>query len=150
MILDGLLVFSSAQALTATADSTNVIDLLNARNLGAGNDSPAIKIMLSVGTAFQSTGSSTLSAALAGSTDNSTYTTMVIMPTATKANMVAGAVIGNVDLPSTALGQALPRYLKLVYTVGTADFTAGTLNAALVLDRQNNRSPYPAGSVVAN
>lgn len=149
MILDGLLVFSSAQALTSTADSTNVLDLTNARDLGQGNDSPAVKLMLQVGTAFQSTGSSTLVVSLAGSTDNSTYTTMVSIPSIAKAAMIAGAVIGNIDLPRRVNGQALPRYLKLVYTVGTADFTAGTLNAALVLDRQDN-TYYPVGQVVQN
>ena len=36
MILDSLLKFSDAQALTATADSTNVIDLSNDRDIGIG------------------------------------------------------------------------------------------------------------------
>ena len=36
MILDSLLKFSDAQALTATADSTNVIDLSNDRDIGKG------------------------------------------------------------------------------------------------------------------
>jgi hypothetical protein len=43
MIIDGLLVFDSNLALTSTQTSTNVIDLVNARDVGVG-DAPAMKL----------------------------------------------------------------------------------------------------------
>jgi hypothetical protein len=47
----------------------------------------------------------------------------------------------------------LPRYLKLIYTVATGPFTAGDLEADLVMNAQsNNDAPviYPAGITVSN
>ena len=61
MIIDGLLLFSSAQNITTgTAQvSTNIIDLLNARDMGIGNLYP-LKIAVFVSTAFTSTDAGTL------------------------------------------------------------------------------------------
>lgn len=148
MLLDGYLVFSSAQALTATAASTNIFDLQNARDMGIG-DQPALKFFVSTGTAFLSTGSSTLVVTFEGSTDASTWDIYASFPSIAKAALVASKRIINGVVPRVAFGFTLPRYLRLNYTVGVADFTAGTLNAAIVLDNQEQIN-YSAGLYVSN
>jgi hypothetical protein len=146
MIIDGLLLFSSAQAITATAASTNVLDMVNARDMGAAD--PEIQVAIFVGTAFSTTNAGTLTIALQGSTDNSTFTTYAQSRAYTAADMPAGAKLLPIELPAKSTQDALPRYYRLNYTVANA-FTAGTLTAMLVLDRQD-RYDYPAGINITN
>lgn len=148
MILDGALLFDSAAAITAatgTQASTNVLDLLNARDMGIG-DNPALKILVQVMQAFA--GGTSLIASLQGSTDNSTYTTMLTSPTVLTANMPVGARLLEADVPRPAPGQALPRYLRMLYTTN-GTFTLGTVTAGIVLDRQDSIA-YPPGIAIAN
>lgn len=144
--MDGYLLFDNAAPLTTSAGSTNILDLQNFRDLGVG--STVLNGFVLVSTAFASTGSSTLVAAVQGSTDGTTWTTMLSLPSVAKAALVAGARI-DFKVPRPVPGQALPRYLRMNYTVGVADFTSGNLTAALVLDRQDTVA-YPAGLNVAN
>lgn len=148
--MDGLLLFDSAAAITASATtvaSTNVIDLVNARDMGIGD--PALKIRVQPTVAFATTNSATLSVQVQGSTDNTTFTTMV--------SSVAGLTGGNLQttdaidlfLPRIGPDQALPRYLRLLYTVATGVFSLGSVTSFIVLDRQDYIN-YPAGINVAN
>jgi hypothetical protein len=148
MIIDGLLLFDSAFALTVTAPSTNVIDLLNARDIGVG-DHPGMEIMFEMLTPLLSAGATTLQVQAQGSTDNSTYTTYAETPAIGKAALTAGRYVLPISWPRPDPGAALPRYLRLNYIVATGPFTGGTITAALVLDRQDNVN-YPAGVTVAN
>lgn len=166
MIMDSLLLFSSGQDLFTPAagaiNSTNVIDLGvtsgipssanggGARDMGVG-DNPSLKVMIQAITAF--TGGTSLAVAVQGAPDNGSgaegsYTTMASIPAVLTASLTAGQVIGNISVPRPVPGQAMPRYLKLVYTT-VGDFTTGTVTAALVIDRQD--SPlYPAGLTISN
>lgn len=148
MILDGALLFDSAAAITAasgTQASTNVLDLLNARDMGIG-DAPSLKILAQVITAFA--GGTSVVVALQGSTDNTTYTTMLASAALTLGSLTAGSRIFDVDVPRPVPGQAVPRYLRLLYTtVGT--HTLGTVTAGIVLDRQDQIA-YPAGINIVN
>lgn len=147
MILDGTLLFETATAITATRVSTNIVDLGVARDLG--NDAH-MKVLTVVTTAFLSTGSSTLQCAFQGSTDNSTWSTYAEGPAVAKASLIAGATgVLPINLPQPATGLALPRYIRLNWTVGVADFTAGAITATLVLDKQSNYA-YPPGIAIAN
>lgn len=151
MILDGALLFDSAHQISASATteaSTNVVDLQNARDLGIGD--PSLKLLVQVITAFATTNAAVLTAALQGSTDNSAYTTMIQSQAAlTPGNLAAGRRLLDVTLPRPAPGQALPRYLRMLYTVGTGIFSVGSVTAAIVLDRQD-QTYYPAGINVSN
>jgi len=170
MILDGLLQFSSAQAVTATADSTNVIDLGltglptssgggGARDIGIGDD-PAMKVLVIVTTAFLTLTS--LQVLFRGAPDNGSgaegsYTTMVSGPVVALAQLVVGARLLDIDVPRPAPNEALPRFLKLNYTVGGSNATAGAVSSYLVLDRHDLPEQanavlggYPAGITVAN
>jgi len=173
MILDALLRFSNAQAITATAVSDNVIDLGitsgipssanggGARDIGVGDD-PAMKLLVQVGTAFATLTS--LTVALQGAIDDGTgnpasFSTWWASPAIAVASLVAGARLLDMDMPRPPQGIAVPRYLRLNYTVGGSNATAGTLNSYIVLDRDdqmyqstNNAiaGGYPAGITVAN
>lgn len=138
MLLDKQNVFDWQAALTATRASTDVIDLVNARDLGGSFvDNPNLKIRMTVVTALVSAGSSTLAVAFQGSTDNSNWDTYLTMPTVAKASLVAGYTL-DIPWPDRLSGQSLPQYIRLNYTVDTTDFTGGTVSAYVVLDRQKN------------
>ena len=176
MILDALLRFTGAsgQALTTAAatPSTDVIDLhmsgipalanlQGARDLGIGT---RLKLTTRVTTTFTSGGASTLIVALQGAPDNGsgapgTYVTWWTSPTYALATLVQGARLYEIDMPRPPAGVAVPRFLRMLYTIGAADFTGGVIQSFIVLDRDdymyqstNNAIPggYPAGLTVAN
>ena len=166
MILDGALQFtgtagtvSSDSPTTGTQQSTNVIDLVNARDMGIGDD-PSLKLLAEITTTF--TVGTSLQLQLQGAPDNGSgspgsYTTMWDSGALAEAGLVAGRYLANIDIPRTILAlpntgasaaQALPRFLRLQYvTVGT--HSTGGLFASIVLDRQDYVA-YPAGINIAN
>lgn len=132
MILDKQNIFSDAQAITATADSTNVIDFGAAR-LGEGEPMP---LNVQVEEAFTAAGAGTLTITWVTATDEAFTSPQTIYSSGAigKATLVKGYRIpGLGDVPVGAL-----RYNKLVYTVATGPMTAGKINAALVLAPQTN------------
>lgn len=146
MIIDGLLLFSSAQAITATAASTNVIDLLNARDLGAAD--PELQVACYVSTAFATTNAGTLQVAVQGSTDNVTFTTYAQSRAYAVTELTAGAKLLPIEMPAKGSMDALPRYVRLDYIVTNA-FTGGAVTSMLVLDRPDPQQ-YPAGITIQN
>ena len=182
MILDALLQFDNAASVAIAAGtqaSTNVIDFGlgtsanpaipsnanggGARDMGIGDD-PALKLLVKVSTTFTSGGAGTLSVAIQGAPDNGSgapgsYTTWWTSPTYALATLVAGARLLNMDFPRPPAGVAVPRFVRLLYTVGTATMTAGAVSAYLVLDRDdqmynstNNAvlGGYPPGIAISN
>lgn len=151
MILDSSLEFSNAQTGTTDAASTNVVDLVNARDMGIGDD-PAMKVLCLVETAFttDTTNASTLTIQFQGSTDGTTYTTYVQTPALLAASLADKNKVFPIDVPAVPTGVSLPRYLRLNYDVGVAAFSTGKLSAYLVLGRddivqypKNYDSTYP-------
>lgn len=147
MILDKNLLVSSAQAITATAASTDVIDLGVAEDIGVGVH-PELRLFCQVGTAFSTTNSGTLTIAIQGSTDNSTFDTYAQTIAYTAGALIANARLFDIDMPRPSAGQSRPRYIRLNYTVANA-FTAGTVTAGLVIDRPD-QIYYAAGVNVTN
>lgn len=158
MILDGNLLLDTAAAITTSTNSTNVIDLSTFRDMGVGQEDGATpQILCIVSTAFTTTNSATLQVAFQGSTDNSTWNTYVSSPAYAAAALTAGARLLDIDVPRPAAGLAIPRYLRLSYTVGTGVFSAGNVTSAVVLGRLDQPvsasgflSGYPSGFTVAN
>ena len=149
MIIDGLLLFSSAQNLTTgSIASTNVLDLLNAREMGAG-DNPAMKIACFVTTAFASTDAATLTIQAQGSTDNSTFTVYAESRAYSSADLAVQGKLLPIDWPHRGPGDALPRYMRLLYVMGSLHFTPGAVTSMLVLDRQD-ATQYPPGIGISN
>lgn len=136
MLIDKENLFSNAQALTATAASTNLIDLGAAnRDIGKAN----IRFRAQVDTTFLSGGSSTLTLALQTDSTSSfgSATALYTSPAIAKASLVAGYVAVDIAVP-----RGVKRYLRVNYTVGTADFTAGALTAFLA-EQTEGRQDYP-------
>jgi len=177
MILDALATFDSAASLAiavGTQASQNTLDLhmagipvlanlQGARDMGIGDD-PALKLLAQVGTTFTSGGAGTLSVALQGAPDNGAgapgaFTTWWTSPTYALATLVAGARLFDMDFPRPPAGIAVPRFVRLLWTVAGATMTAGTASAYVVLDRIDQMyqstgnavlGGYPAGITVAN
>lgn len=148
MIIDGMLLLDSSSSLTGgTTASANVIDLLNARDIGLG-DGPDLDLWVQVMTTFLSTNAATLGVAFQGSTDNSNWDTYAQTATLALADLTAGKNIFNVKVPAKRDGQSMPRYLRLNYTIAN-HLTVGTVSAGILLDRQANKD-YPSGFTVAN
>lgn len=118
MILDADLVFSNKQAVTATATSTNEIDL------GVAGDAigQELTIHVVVDTAFATLTS--LAVSLETSANNSDWTTVLSGPAIARASLTKGASIFCVRVP-----QGLSRYVRMKYTVGGSDATAGKVTA---------------------
>jgi hypothetical protein len=124
-VLDNQLVMSDAQAVTASAPSTNVIDLSKAKSLGASGT--PLYVDVRVGTGLGSSGSATIDVALQGSnTEGSGYVNLLAAAQFAVAAGVAGLSILKTPLPAQAVKY---RYLRVNYTIGTANLNAGTFNA---------------------
>lgn len=150
MILDGNLQFCSAQAVTASADSTNTIDLLNAGDLGAGED---IRVAILCTTTATAVGAATLNIQLVGAAggDAAFASPQIIDETSPipKASLLAGNRF-ELNVPRIWAGSAVLasiRYLKLTFTVATGPLTAGAFSANFTKVNQDNRS-YAANYAV--
>lgn len=159
---------------TGTQDLSNIIDLgiVNglpsyangggARDIGTG-DNPSLKISILATVAFvYSAGGGTTYFELQGAPDDGSgapgsWTVMWTSPTFAQAAMIAGAQLANVDVPRPVWEQVLPRFLKMTAVTATATYTAGQIEAQIVIDRDDQvigtsgaMSGYPAGVTVAN
>lgn len=146
MIFDATLLFSDAQAITASAKSTNAIDLgatgtvygntvAMSRDIGPGKEIP---ILVQVVDAFDSVA------------DDETLTVSLQLDsteTFTPDKSITLGTISNADLKK--VGTRIPfrvvpdgvnlRYAQLYYTVtGTGNFTAGKITAGIVMGVQTN------------
>lgn len=138
MILDNQTLFSDKQAITATAASTNVIDLgpINTgivRDIGPGK---AIPVVAQVTADFAAAGAATLSVALQVD-DNSGFASPKTVLT-----------VGPIALATLKAGYQIPldyiprgtdeRFLRLNYTVATGPMTAGSITAGVTFGHQTN------------
>ena len=130
MILDKQNLFSEDQAVTATADSTNIIDLGDDLDLGL---SSVIETFVQVTTDFATLTSLTVSLVTSADEAFSSPVTLVSSAAIAAADLVAGK-----QFSLRALPHDTDRYVKLTYTVGGSDATAGKIFAGLALDRQTN------------
>jgi hypothetical protein len=113
MILDAQLLFSDAQAITADAGSTNVVDLGVARNLFDGEP---LAVVLQVDVAADhTTGDETYSFQIQCD-DNAGFSsaTALVTQTISYASLTAGAMI----LLPIPVGVNVERYLRVYYDVG--------------------------------
>jgi hypothetical protein len=147
MYQDANLQVSAAQAITATAASTNVIDLGAAvRDIGKG---VSVMFDMRVGTAFTAAGAATLTVQIqvaddAGFTIN--VQTLSQTDAIPKASLPAGQMIRmSVDQAEPYVGR---RFMRLNYVVATGPMTAGTITAALVKDTQDPQVSPPSGFAV--
>jgi hypothetical protein len=130
-IMDVQNLFDDAAAITSTRNSTNVIDLGVARDIGRGR---GIRLVAKVGTAFTASGSATLTPSIVVADDAALTTNPVTLWTGAaiaKATLVAGYKLIDMVLPNFGTKK---RFIGLVWTVATGPMTAGTVTAGLQLD----------------
>ncbi|HSW00020.1 MAG TPA: hypothetical protein VLI39_07600 [Sedimentisphaerales bacterium] len=133
MIVDKDNMMSDAQALTTSGSvaSTSYIDLGTA----AGFKSSNAEVVVSVQTAFTSSGAPTLAVTLETDTSSDFATAKTTIGTSAtgivKANLTAGTTVARMKIPPNC-----KRYLRVMYTIGVADYTAGNMDAFVVIDSQ--------------
>lgn len=128
MIIDNFLVLSDAQAVTVTDASDDYVDSLAAGDAVA----PGARLHVLVNTLFVTGDSATLTIALqtdAASTFDTGPTTLVTTSAIAVASLTAGAVLLDVQIPPLC-----ERYIRVYYTVGTGSFSAGNIDARIVMD----------------
>jgi len=131
-ILDAELEFSDAQAVTAAAASTNVVDLtaVNA-NVGKGNQ---LYLQVKCGVTATSGGSATLRIQLQDcDTVGGTYAIVAESVSWAVADITAGTVLFTIALPPT-----LRQFVRVYYAVATANLTAGNFDAFIATVPNNN------------
>lgn len=151
MHTDALLSLSVAQAVTATAVSTNTIDLSQNRDIGMGEDLYAV---FTVGTTVTADGAATVNFQVitSASADLSSPTVISQTDAIGKAELTAGRkpiaiCINSAVLNAQPIGQ---RYLGVRYVVATGPLTAGTFSATITnSDVSAGGKCYPIGFTVA-
>lgn len=143
MIYDNSLLLSDAQAVTASAASTNVIDLgatgtpfggaAMTRDIGIGCEPVVLSVRVT--TTFATLTS--LAVSVQTSPDNSTWTSISTGAAIAAASLVAGYQF---DVPARFPEGTKARYVRLYYTVAGSNATAGAITAGVVADRQTNKT----------
>jgi hypothetical protein len=134
MYIDRLLQVSDAQAVTATAVSTDVIDFGQV-NPNVGMDGHSSMVITTDETAL-SAGATTVTFALQDSADNSAFADVAVTTAIGKAVLVAGYQ-HVIPMPTR-----LRRYVRVNYVVATGPLTAGRFSAQVVTGFQQNQA-YP-------
>ena len=130
MIMDKELMFSEEQAITATAASTNSLDL--GAEVGQGEPLEAFFL---IEEDFDNL--TDLTIAIQESSDDGdsdSFTDVVVSPAIPLASLVAGAEVFKVKLPA-----GTERYLQANYTVNGTNPSAGKITSGILLDRQTNK-----------
>lgn len=130
MMLDALLQLSAAQAVTASAVSTNTVDLGVARDLGPGR---SLFVVWGVDESAAAAGAATVTFQIVTSASANLSTPTIVAQTDAigKAELTAGRKLFAQRIDPAILN-AQPngqRYLGCQYTVGTGPLTAGKFTA---------------------
>lgn len=159
MFLDTQSEFSDAQAVTATALSTNVLDLFSVLAGGGARitpnarldvgDADELYLVVQTQAAITDAGSDATLAVTLESADDAAITTNVITHFSTGALAFAtyspqGTQIVKMRLPKGSYR----RYLAVRYTVGAGPFTGGAIDAFLTPSVDNQRLTYKSGFIV--
>lgn len=140
-IMDRTGLFSDGQAITATAASTNIIDLgatgtpyggsALVRDIGLGNRVP---LVVTVTQSFNTLTSLTISIETDDNAGFSSATTVWTSPAYTLAQLAVGA---KYLLPDAIPANVNERYMRLKYTVGGSNPTLGKITAGVAAGRQS-------------
>lgn len=157
--------FSTSQAITTTANSTNIFDVtgagsgnapamtgINGANtaigvdIGAGQGMAEAQVLVNINTTGTGTGTITISIQAApdnGSYSPGTYYTLLTTDAYVGTSLIAGDSLV-LPVPPIPPHAALPRFYRLVYTVsGTATVT---LSANLLINAPNKRDAVVYGN----
>lgn len=144
MFLDKQLMFSEGQTVTATANSTNVVDLNTVRDIGIGE---RLYLALIVTEAMTDSGSDTTVAVSLVTDDNESLTTpATVQALVTIPALAAAGTIYYFPVPQKILN-AYERYVGLTYTIANGSLSTGKFTAGIVKDVQNYRN-YASGFTI--
>lgn len=146
MLIDKQTEFSSAQAITASAASTNYIDLNSVRNIGAGEP---MYLVLHVTTAFTDASSdSTVTPSLETDSDSGFATALATIRTYDVfAALTAANTIRKYRLEPVTDAGPYKRYIRMYYTVANGNLSTGAISAFLLQDVQA-WTAYAAGYTI--
>lgn len=149
MITDALLQLSSAQAVTASAVSTNTVDLSQNRDIGAGQD---LFAHFTVDLAALAAGAATVTFQVISSAAANLGSPIVLVQTDAigKAELTAGRRPITLQIPASVLA-AQPigqRYLGVNYVVATGPLTQGSFSATISESKVDAGKNYPSGFTV--
>ena len=115
------------------------------RDIGVGDD---LELVVMATVSFTGGGSSTLTVNLQYAPDNNgspgSFVTQISSVAYTITQLTLPATGMGVELmrtklppfaPSPAMGSALPKYIQMLYTIGSANMTAGAIAAFIVIDK---------------
>ncbi len=141
MILDAENLFCEEQAVTAEADSTNVIDLGVARNIGVGEP---LFIFLNVTETMDDSGDdSTLNVDLVTDDNAALSSDAVVMDLVTIPATTAAGTQYIFRIPPAIL-ESYQRYIGLHFTPANGNLSAGKFTAGIVKDVQATQD-YASG-----
>lgn len=129
MILDKYNLFSEDQAVTATAVSTNVVDLGVDRDIGKGVPVP---ILIQVTEDFATLTSLT---ATIETDDNEAFSSPTTL--ATSGAIPVASLLTGYQFPMQYMPLGTQRYVRINYTVAGTNATAGTVTAGVVAAHQH-------------
>lgn len=145
MITDALLRVSEDQAVTASAVSTNTIDLGVARDMGEGRD---LYMVFTVTTTFATLTSLTFQIV---TDDNASLSSPKVIAATGAVTLAGGGLAAGqqhvLRIPPEIAGKG-EQYLGAQYTVGGSNATAGKVTTDIVLDIQDGRKAYASGFTV--
>jgi len=136
MILDKENMLSWKQAVTTTANSTNVIDLGPNHWANASGKDKEIPLFIDINEAFTAGGAATLNVKIQSSNAEafgSGVKTHHSLDFALADLSAVGRLPQSLALPPDVL-----RYVRAVYTVGTGPMTAGQISVGVTASRQTN------------
>ena len=140
MFMDGDLLFSDAQAVTAAAGSTNYYDTgplftgNTGRNIGVSSE---IYVAISVDVAMTDTGSNSTLTVDLQTDDNTSFSSIATVATLVVIPAVSAA--GTKYFVKLPIATTIPyeRYIRLYYTPNNGDLSAGSFTAAIVKNVDN-------------
>lgn len=144
MITDALLLLSSAQAVTASAVSTNTVDAsLIGRDIGAGND---LYVHFSVDVSVVAAGAATVQFQIITSASPAMISPTVLASTDAigKAELTAGRRPITLEIPQHRIAPS-DRYLAAQYVVATGPLASGTFTAAISESKADAGKLYGRG-----
>jgi len=143
MFLDAHNQYSDAQALTAAAASTNIIDHGVARSMGTGKP---LYIVLVVDVALTDAGSDSTVAVTLETDDNESFTSATSVQALF--TVAATAAIGTRYYATLAPGILDEQYSRLYFTPANGNLTTGSVTAAIVTNIEDF-THYPKGYTIS-
>ena len=143
MYVDAQNLFSDAQAVTAAASSTNLIDLGSARDIGVGEN---LYLVCSIDVDMTDGGSDSTLAVTLETDDNEGFASATTI--ATVGTFAAVSVAGTrlvIKLPPDA---SYEQYIRVTYTPANGNLSTGSFTTFLTIDLQAF-TPYPIGYTVS-